>query len=176
MPILYCVIFKCSEINKLKLMKSRMSSNCHEVFDSWSHRASMAVITVISGFDMKTRLMDHFPLYWPISLVWMQPKTKEALPAGSTVITAIATKRSWFSLLWSNFGLRHFSNSNSRVSFKLTCFYADKTMQWHCLHLSVLKTFSLKAAFCNFKYTLFLRSKDDFQLCTHRKKSYLTYG
>ena len=33
--------------------------------------------------------MGHFPLYWPISLVWMQPKTKEALPAGSTVITAI---------------------------------------------------------------------------------------
>ena len=33
--------------------------------------------------------MSHFLLYWPISLVWMQSKTKEALPAGSTVITAI---------------------------------------------------------------------------------------
>ena len=36
--------------------------------------------------------MGHFPLYWPISLVWMQPKTKEALPAGSTAITAIGKR------------------------------------------------------------------------------------
>ena len=52
-------------------------------------KLGMAVITVISGFVVYTRLLGQFPLYWPISLVWMQPKTKEALPAGSTVITAI---------------------------------------------------------------------------------------
>ena len=34
--------------------------------------SSIAVITVISGFDTQTRLMGHFPLYWPLSLVWMQ--------------------------------------------------------------------------------------------------------
>ena len=33
----------------------------------------------------------HFPLCWLISLVWMQPKTKQALPAGSTVIIAICS-------------------------------------------------------------------------------------
>ena len=42
--------------------------------------------------------MGNFPLYWPISLVWMQPKTKEALPAGSTVITAIGHFRISLSL------------------------------------------------------------------------------
>ena len=34
--------------------------------------SSIAVITVISGFDTQTRLTGHFQMYWPLSLVWMQ--------------------------------------------------------------------------------------------------------
>ena len=32
--------------------------------------------------------MGLFPLYLPTSLIRMQPRTKEALPAGSSVLTA----------------------------------------------------------------------------------------
>ena len=48
----------------------------------------MAVITVNRGFVTETRLMGHFPMHWPINLVRMQLKTKEALPVGSTVLKA----------------------------------------------------------------------------------------
>ena len=46
----------------------------------------MAVVADISSVDTQTWLMGHFPLYWAVSLVCMQLYTKEALPAGSTVI------------------------------------------------------------------------------------------
>ena len=46
----------------------------------------MVVVAAISGFDTQTRLMGHFLLYWAITFVWMKLYTKEALPAGSTVI------------------------------------------------------------------------------------------
>ena len=37
--------------------------------------------------------MDHFPLYWPTSLVCIQPQGKEALSAGSIVIKVIGSRQ-----------------------------------------------------------------------------------
>ena len=48
-------------------------------------------ITAISGVDTQTKPVGHFPLNWDTSLVCIQLLTKEGLPAGSTVRTAIAS-------------------------------------------------------------------------------------
>ena len=37
--------------------------------------------------------MDYFPLYWPTSLVCIRPQGKEALSAGSTVVTVTRSRQ-----------------------------------------------------------------------------------
>ena len=53
------------------------------------NKASIAVITVISGLTCKRGERVNFALFWPVRLVYMPFETKEYLTAGSTVITAI---------------------------------------------------------------------------------------
>ena len=56
-------------------------------------RSLQAVITVISGFDRQTMLVSHSALY-RTSLVCEPFYTKGYLTVGSTVITAIALRKS----------------------------------------------------------------------------------